>query len=305
MGMPIGEAATVHEGNPTPHPAGHKSGIVWIASYPKSGNTWTRAFLHNLIRLRNGESGEQDINEMARFSTWDVDKKRYAHFLGFEPDNFKHRREIAATRHAVQQQIVDATDGLVFIKTHNCLVMDRGHSTINPAVTAGVVYIVRNPLDIAISNAHHAGASLDAAIAQMAATDLESDGTEEAVYEVLGSWSQHVWSWTRNPHRALHVMRYEDMLADPHQAFAAVARHLHLTCSRRQLARAIERSLFVRLQAQEREKGFRERSPSADQNFFREGRAGQWRERLTSAQIERIVRDHGEQMQRFGYLPLE
>jgi hypothetical protein len=288
-----------------PHPVRDKSGIVWIASYPKSGNTWARAFLHNLLRLRNGESGEQDINEMARFSTWELDKQRYAQFLGFEPDNLSHRNEIAATRHAVHRRIADAFHGIVFIKTHNCLVMDRGHTTINLAVTAGAVYIVRNPLDVAISYAHHAGSSIDAAIDRMAAIDVETDGTDKAVYEVHGSWSQHVWTWTRNPHRALHVVRYEDMLVDPLTSFGAIARHLHLNSTRRHLARAIERSSFARLQAQEREKAFRERPPFADQNFFREGRAGQWKYVLTPTQVDRIVRDHSEQMQRFGYLPLQ
>ena len=57
-----------------------------------------------------------------------------------------------------------------------------------------------------------------------------------------------------------------------------------------------------RLKAQEQQKGFRERPPQADQDFFREGRAGQWRDVLTPAQIEQLVRDHGEQMRRFGYL---
>jgi hypothetical protein len=281
-----------------------ESGIVWIASYPKSGNTWARAFLHNLVKLRNGEGDEQDINEMARFSTWDVDKKRFAGFLGFEPDNTAHRCEIAATRHAVQQQIADSTPGLIFIKTHNSLVMDRGHSTINFAVTAGAVYIVRNPLDVAISYAHHVGLGIDQTIEAMSLTDAESRGRDDAVYEVIGSWSQHVGSWTRNTHRALHVMRYEDMLADPQKAFAALAQHLLLNPRRRHLAKAIEHSSFARLQAQEKEKGFRERPPTASQNFFREGRAGQWRDVLTPAQVDRIVRDHGEQMQRFGYLPL-
>jgi hypothetical protein len=282
-----------------------QSGIVWVASYPKSGNTWIRAFLHNLVRLRTGEDGEQDINEMARFSTWDLDKKRYAKFLGFEPDNAAHRSEIAATRHAVHRQIADSIDGLLFIKTHNCLVMDRGHSTINFDVTAGAVYVVRNPLDVAISYAHHSGVTIDDAIARMAVTDAETAGSDSAVYEVHGSWSQHVWSWTRNPHRALHVVRYEDLLADPQNVFAAMARHLLLDSTRRRLIKAIEQSSFARLQAQEREKGFRERPASADQNFFREGRAGQWKDVLTSAQIDRVVRDHGEQMQRFGYLPLD
>jgi Sulfotransferase domain len=282
-----------------------QSGIVWIASYPKSGNTWVRAFLHSLARQQHGEGGEQDINEMSRFSTWDLDKRRYADFLGFEPDNSEHRQEIAASRHAVHRQIADSTENVVLIKTHNCLVMDRGHSTINFEVTAGAIYIVRNPLDIAISYAHHSGASIDDAIERMSMVDAETNGTALAVYEVQGSWSQHVWSWTRNPNRALRVVRYEDMVADPKKEFAAIAEHLLFKPTPTQLKKALKASSFARLQAQEQEKGFRERPPVASQSFFREGRAGQWREVLSPAQIDRIVRDHGEQMQRFGYLPLE
>jgi hypothetical protein len=281
-----------------------KSGIVWIASYPKSGNTWARAFLHNLVKTRNGESDEQDINEMARFSTWELDKKRYAHFLGFEPDNSTHRNEIAATRHAVHRQVADTTEGLIFVKTHNALVMDRGHATVNFAATSGAVYIVRNPLDVAISYAHHAGAPIDDTIEYMSRKDVETEGSDIAVYEVHGSWSQHVWSWTRNNNRALHVMRYEDMLAEPEKAFAALARHLLIDFTPQQLRTAVEHSSFARLQTQEKKRGFRERPPNADGNFFREGRAGQWKDVLTPAQIDRIVRTHGEQMRRFGYLTL-
>ena len=183
--------------------------------------------------------------------------------------------------------------------------MDRGHSTVNFAVTAGAVNVVRNPLDVAISYAHHSGASIDDAIERMSMTDLETKGSDLGVYEVHGSWSQHVWSWTRNQHDALHVVRYEDMLADPNKTFGAMARHLLFDPTRKELARAIERSSFARLQAQENQKGFRERPPTAAQNFFREGRSGQSKDVLTPAQIDRVVRDHGEQMRRFKYLPLD
>jgi hypothetical protein len=71
----------------------------------------------------------------------------------------------------------------------------------------------------------------------------------------------------------------------------------------RQIAKAIERSSFENLQQQEKESGFLERPEKASAGFFREGRAGQWKEVLTKAQIDRIVQDHGEQMKRFGYLP--
>ena len=105
------------------------------------------------------------------------------------------------------------------------------------------------------------------------------------------------------PHRALYVMRYEDMLAAPMKAFGGLARHLRLNPNAAELREAVERSSFERLQRQEVQKGFIERPEESDENFFREGRAGQWKEVLTRAQIDRIVRDHGEQVARFGYLP--
>jgi len=289
--------------NPTV-PAGEarprRSGIVWLASYQKSGNTWTRAFLHNLARVMAGEDAEQDINRMGEFSTWENAKAFYTEALGFEPTD-AHKGQIAAARRQVQRQIADAHDDLVFVKTHHALVRDRGHSTINFEVTSGAAYIIRNPLDVAISLAHHLGVDIDRAIEVMATSRAESAVTEQSVHEVVGSWSQHVWSWTRTPHRAIHVMRYEDMLADPVSAFGGLAAHLGLGVTREQIAVASERSSFDRLKQQEARGGFAERF-FPEQQFFREGRTGQWKERLTRAQIDRIVRDHGVQMARFGYL---
>jgi Sulfotransferase domain len=97
-------------------------------------------------------------------------------------------------------------------------------------------------------------------------------------------------------------MRYEDMLAEPQKTFGALARHLLLTPSDEQLAEAIDRSSFKRLREQEEKAGFKER-PEEAERFFRDGRAGQWKDVLTPALIKRIVDAHGEQMQRFGYLP--
>lgn len=280
-----------------------KSGIVWLASFVKSGNTWTRTFLHNLIALQAGETGEQNINEMGRFSTWEIRKSYYTELLGFEPAN-DQRKEIASVRHKVHQRIADENEGLVFIKTHNALVMDRGYSTINFAVTSGAVYIVRNPLDVAISYAHHMGKDIDTAIELMSIENNETPGRDMSIYEVFGSWSQHVWSWTRQAHPAIYVMRYEDMLAEPEKTFGGLADHLLLGASPEQVREAVDRSSFDKLKAQEEEKGFREKPKNAER-FFREGRAGQWKEVLTPAQIDRIVKDHGEQMKRFGYLPLK
>lgn len=280
-----------------------KSGLVWLASYPKSGNTWTRAFLSNLAWIIEGEPSALDVNSIGRFTIGENFTKFYRDRLGFEPTaSEEHKKQIAAVRHEVQQEIADQFEGLVFVKTHNALCIDRGYSIINFAVTSGAVYIVRNPLDVAISLSHHMNKTIDHAIDTMGRT-AESAVNETRVHEVWDTWSNHVLSWTRKPHRAIYVMRYEDMLSDPEKIFGKLAEHLLLGATPAQLRQAIERSSFDKLKSQEEKEGFKEK-PEHAERFFREGRAGQWKEVLTSTQIDRIVKDHGEQMKRFGYLPL-
>lgn len=277
------------------------TGILWLASYPKSGNTWTRNFLHNLLSiLEDSADAPQNINGMNEFTTWEISAKAYEKHLG-KPAKECTRAEIAAVRPKVQQDIAESLDGLAMVKTHHALVMDRGVPTINSAVTAGAVYIMRNPLDVAISFAHHMSTDIDTAIAEMGWANLETAVAEKSVYEVYGSWSQHVESWTRKSHRTIYVMRYENMLADPMRIFGGLARHLLLRPSDGQLRLAVERSSFEVLKKQEAESGFKEK-PEKAERFFREGKAGQWHETLSRRQVRRIVQDHHVQMARFGYL---
>ncbi len=282
------------QGRPPP------KGILWLASYPKSGNTWTRTFLHNLLKILEGEDDAQDINEMNEFTTWEISARAYEKHLGKPPKDCD-REEIAKVRPKVQEEIAERTDGLALIKTHHALVMDRGVPTINFAVSSGAVYILRNPLDVAISFSHHMSSTVDHAIDEMAMVGLETAVTDKSVYEIYGSWSQHVESWTHKPHRTIYVMRYEDMIANPFRAFGGLARHLLLRPTAEQLGKAIERASFKNLQEQEKKGGFREK-PEKAEKFFREGKSGTWREQLNRRQIRRIVQAHHVQMRRFGYI---
>jgi hypothetical protein len=277
-------------------------GILWLASYPKSGNTWTRNFLHNLLNILEGtdEGNPQHINGMNEFTAWEISARWYAKYLD-KPVTECTREEIAKVRSRVQEDIAKDTDGLAMVKTHHALVINRGVPTINLEVTSGAVYIVRNPLDVAISFAHHMGADTDTAIEEMACENLETGVNERSVYEVYGSWSQHVESWTRKTHRTIYVMHYENMLADPFGTFGKLARHLLLNPTDERLRLAIERSSFEKLRKQEEESGFKEK-PDKAERFFREGKSGQWQEGLSRRQVRRIVYDHHVQMARFGYL---
>ncbi len=273
-------------------------GIVWLASYPKSGNTWTRAFLHEYIH--GSEKENYNINEMNVLSISDNGLVWYEEVLKKPVKECTHE-EIAKARPLVHQLIHDKTDGFIFLKTHNAFVVNQGIPLHTPSLTAGGVYIVRNPLDVVSSFADHMGLTVDEAITAMAKPGNASDTSEKAVFQIMGSWSEHVYSWTKRPNPSLFFMRYEDMLNEPKAVFGDLVQFLHLPLEPDRLADAISRTSFDNLRKMETEKGFKERSPHSER-FFREGKAGQWKFELTLNQVKRIIHDHGEQMDRFGYL---
>lgn len=205
-------------------------------------------------------------------------------------------------RPLVHRDLMASDPSLVFVKTHNASLLVEGVPLVTPEVTAGAIYIVRDPRDVAISYSRHLGRSLDATIAMMADPEAATGGTDEKIYERLSTWSVHVHFWTRSGSPQLHVLRYEDMIARPETEFGALVDFLGETAPPEKLARAIRFSGFDELSAQERTNGFVERPAVSTAPFFRAGTAGQWREGLSPAQRARIERDHTAMMQRFGYL---
>ena len=128
--------------------------------------------------------------------------------------------------------------------------------------------------------------------------------SERHVHELMGSWTQHVESWTGRPNPRLHLVRYEDLLESPFKSFGGIARFLGINASRDRLDKAIKQSSFKVLKNQEKAKGFIER-PAKAEAFFRKGEAGQWRRELSPEQVKRLIGDHREQMERFGYVPAD
>ena len=274
--------------------------LIWLASYPKSGNTWLRAFLHNL--LRNPDRAF-DINKLASFCVVDSVAELYAR-VDPRPPTELGLEGIARLRPQVHRFITTASKDDVFVKTHNLHGADFGVPTVTPDVTAGMIYIVRNPLDVAVSFAHHLGAGPDDAIAIMNRSGARTPVTADWVGELMGSWSEHVASWTRRPGPPLLVMRYEDLHAEPIRTFRTAARFLGLDPPRDRLEKAIRLSSFRVLQEQERRHGFVEKSRAAER-FFREGRTEAWRTALTPDQARAVVAAHRVQMERFDYVPKE
>ncbi|MGZ8915410.1 MAG: sulfotransferase domain-containing protein [Methylobacter sp.] len=275
-------------------------GIYWLSSYPKSGNTWFRTFLQNLL-----EDGKQpvDINDLA---TGNIASGRgwLDEVLGFDtaeldPDEVERLRP-----EVYRWSLRDEKIG--YHKIHDAYTYTTsGEPLVSREATLGALYILRNPLDVAPSFANHNHCSIDDAIARMGEDEhtlcRSRKGLPNQVRQKLLTWSEHVLSWADAPGLNRRVIRYEDMLNDPVTTFTEAARFLHLPDDSARVEKAIRFSEFKELAQQEEEKGFKE-CPLKTARFFRQGKSGGWRDKLTPAQVERIVADHGEVMRRFGYL---
>lgn len=272
--------------------------LIWLASYPKSGNTWLRSFLHNLL-LDLPQSAA--INELDQLC-FGGSSRKWFEAVAPVPLEELSPETLAQLIPAAHASMTKVSDKSRFVKTHNCFGTWFDVPLQTTELAAGAIYILRNPLDVAISLAHHYSETIDWAIAFMARPGAGTKLTEKHVPEVYDTWSAHVQSWTARRDPRVLVLRYEDLVADPKANFGKVARFLIPDPGDERLERAIRNSSFDALRAQEEMHGFREK-PEQARFFFREGRAGQWRKEMTAEQVKRMVAVHSEQMKRFGYLP--
>lgn len=276
------------------------SGIYWLASYPKSGNTWFRAFLYNY--QQNGDT-PADINEIA---TGNIASARgwLDEILGFDTADLSPD-ELERLRPEVYRWSKQG-DEVGYHKIHDAyLYADDGTPLVSKEGTLGAVYIVRNPLDVAPSAANHWNCSLDEAITRMGKSEMTLARSRKAmasqVRQRLLTWSDHVLSWVDAPELKCLAIRYEDMLNEPQATFTRALEFLEIDVEKERVEKAIRFSDFSELSRQEAEKGFRER-PANTERFFRQGKSGDWRSKLNAAQITKVVADHYEVMRRFAYL---
>jgi len=270
--------------------------IVWLASYPKSGNTWLRVFLANYIY--NSEK-PVPINQIHRVGIGDSNSKAYRMVTKevLDPTN---PMQGARIRPAVLQAIVNNKADINLVKTHCENAIAYGVKLIPPELTRSAVYIMRNPLDMIVSYASHYGNTIDEAIEGIARKDNSLLGGGDTVYQYLGTWSNHVIGWSKARKFPVLMLRYEDMLKDPHEAFDRVIHHIGLPIDRDRLERSVRFSDFKLLQEQEKKTSFVENSDNQDL-FFRSGKSEQWKTELNEDQVAQILQDHGRVMKKFGY----
>jgi aryl sulfotransferase len=273
--------------------------ILWLASYPKSGNTWLRTLLSNYLsesaspvpldRLTGGP--------IASARSWFDD------WAGVEASALDPAL-VARLRPEVYRKMAADSPGLRFMKVHDAWSLtDAGEPMFPVDATAGVIYVVRNPLDLVGACAHHWGVSDATAVDRLgdAETPVAAGRLTEQLPEHLGSWSDHVRAWTVQSGLRLLMVRYEDLHRATLTTFSEVLSFCGYAVDDLRLSAAVGASRFESLRAQEQREGFAERSPQAPGPFFRRGAVGSWRDELGPELARRVVDTHGETMAQLGY----
>lgn len=275
--------------------------IDWLASYPKSGNTWMRMLLANYF---NETDEPHDINKPGVTNGIASSRARFDEFLGISSADLTPA-EVRMLQPEVYRQMALRLRNRAWLKVHDAQArLAEGGFLFPPDVSAAVVYIIRHPLDVAVSLAFHDGhEDMARSVAMLCDPEAFFSGAKSMqLHQRLGSWSQHVQSWVDQREIPVLVVRYEDMLADPGSALQRVLTFTRpdLPIDPARIDQAVEHASFEALQAAESAVPFRETPPKA-RRFFRSGKAGEWQKHLSTAQVKQMIDCHGAMMERFDY----
>lgn len=281
------------------------SPYLWLCSYPKSGNTWVRIFLHHYQCVLNNTATVVTINDtpginLASRTLFEQLTGVDSALLTFEQMT-KLRQQALTTSHLRPVKQSDA-----MVKVHDQYRSPAGTPLVPAAVSKGVVYIVRNPIDIVASFAHYRSATHEQTVAFMNDNSaMISDSLTRQTFNLpqfVGSWSSHVTSWLEQTAIPLLVIRYEDMLANPMASFTKIIQFSGLPICETSLAGSVQFTQFDNLKTQEQQHSFQEvpkhRAPMA---FFRQGKANQGQREVDGQLQQQIRAAHFAVMQQFGY----
>lgn len=275
--------------------------IIWLASYPKSGNTWCRVFLAYLF---NKSDKSIDLNHLGIgniFSSRTIIEEQTGYDISeLSSDECDELRSYAF------EKLAEATNEDLYVKTHDAYIsMNSGKNMFPVNATKAVIYFIRNPFDVAVSFANHLSITTDDAILKICdpnfilAASIKKYNPQ--VRQRLLSWSGHVNSWKSQTDFPILFVRYEDLLINAEKEFRKIVNFLNIRYSEEKFQQALLYSKFENLQEIEKESGFKEK-PADCNRFFNIGKAGYFRNHLSQRAIDMLINKYSKTMINFNYL---
>ena len=278
--------------------------IIWISSYPKSGNTWMRFLISNYFFNTSNEFNFQIAdNTILMFPQLSLMKK-----IVDRKTLIENPFNISKYWLNLQKEVSIDGGNVVFFKNHNALISIEQNDFTNMDLTLAAIYIVRDPRDVVISYAHYKNEGYDKVISDLCDKKLfynKSSIDNFPYIEILGSWSYHYKSWKFGiPDMPRIIIKYEDLLKDCigqfNNTIDFLSKILNHKKDNNKIQFSVENSEFSLLQ--EGEKKFGMKTNKGKDKFFRSGKAEQWKDLLSLTQIKKIEASCKQSMKELNYL---
>lgn len=279
--------------------------IIWLASYPKSGNTWVRSIISSLLYSNDGNFNFELIKKISQFP----EKKYFKHVI----DDFSNFNKIKENWIPTQDTI-NLDNEIKILKTHNGKYTVGTDSFTNNQNTLGTIYVVRDPRTLVSSISNHYTLSLDGATdflmsPQIIGNTKRWEEKETGMQCLLGKWNDHYHSWTRNKTNLL-LIKYEDLIQNPlgelKRIINFLEKYLTVETNDNKNKKILETTSFDNLKEMEKKGLFKEnvlnKKNDSKVNFFHLGPTNNWKDNLNKDIKSKIEKKFYQEMMELKYL---
>ena len=278
--------------------------IIWIASYPKSGNTWIRSILCSLFYTKDGSYSFEDLKNIYLFDS--PHNYYFLKELNKQLYDKLNEIEIISKYRIKAQQLYNEKNEVRFFKTHSANINFKNYPYTNEKLTKGVIYIVRDPRDIAISYSEHFKISIEETITKLQKEDnIMLTSNKSRYITFLSRWDYHIASWEKINVPKLFI-RYEDLIEKPIQTTIQIILFIKNNLkvdsyfSDKKILNSLSNTSFSILKEKEIKNGFSEAMKGT--KFFRNGKSNQWKKILQSNNQKLIEKEFYTTMKKYNYL---
>ena len=280
--------------------------IIWISSYPKSGNTWLRSLISNYYFSKDGNFNFNLIKQIESFPS--------SKFFKNYKDKFE-KPEDTSKYWIMEQEKINSLNKVFFFKTHNALCKVNGNKFTNKKNTLAAIYVIRDPRNIITSISNHYQINKKDALNFMKDKNrglFEKKDNRYTGFQALLSWDLHVKSWTENTLYPTLIIKYEDLISDSISSFEKILKFINkVTNSKEELdkqkiKKCISNCDFSNLKKMEKENGFDEsmidKKTGKKIVFFNLGKKNNYKEILEQNMINEINSIFEYELKKFNYL---
>ncbi len=292
--------------------------IIWLASYPKSGNTWVRTIINELLYTNNNSddvfnNASKNIRQFPAYSDFEDSTE----FTSLDRSKATKEKLINKTvkNWIFLQNKINLDKKLKLFKTHNLLgkfnIENENYSFTNLENTIGVIHIVRDPRSIITSLKNHFSLDSEEEAMEMMFDEETWSGLKykDSVPNHFSSWSNHYNSWKRFPNNNI-LIRYEDILENPKKEILKIADYLkkffQLNLNEKRVVSIVKKTSFENFKKNEKNGRFYENVMNKNRDrkieFFFLGPKNNWKKLLKQKTIIEIERKFKNEMTELGYI---